>query len=72
MERGRLSHDVNFNDILSVPSVVTGLGYFTNAGTTQRQGVETALRYRDEKLSTYINYTLTDATFRSMSAGFAQ
>ena len=55
----------NFNDILSVPSVVTGLGYFTNAGTTQRQGIETAIRYKDEKLSTYINYTLTDATFRS-------
>jgi iron complex outermembrane receptor protein len=55
----------NFNDILSVPSVVTGLGYFTNAGTTQRQGVETAIRYKDEKLTTFINYTLTDATFRS-------
>jgi len=55
----------NFNDILSVPSVVTGLGYFTNAGTTQRQGIETSLRYKDEKLTTFINYTLTDATFRS-------
>ncbi len=57
----------NFNDILSVPSVVTGLGYFTNAGTTQRQGVETSMRYKDEKLTTFINYTLTDATFRSRS-----
>ncbi len=56
----------SFNDILSVPSIVTGQGYFTNAGTTQRQGVETQLRYTDEKLSAYINYTLTDATFRSM------
>ncbi len=55
----------SFNDILSVPSVVTGQGYFTNAGTTQRQGIETQLRYKDEKLSAYINYTLTDATFRS-------
>jgi iron complex outermembrane recepter protein len=56
----------SFNDILSVPSVVTGQGYFTNAGTTQRQGIETQWRYTDEKLSAYINYTLTDATFRSM------
>jgi iron complex outermembrane receptor protein len=55
----------SFNDILSVPSVVTGQGYFTNAGTTQRQGIESQLRYKDEKLSAYINYTLTDATFRS-------
>jgi iron complex outermembrane receptor protein len=55
----------SFNDILSVPSVVTGQGYFTNAGTTQRQGMESQLRYKDEKLSAYINYTLTDATFRS-------
>ena len=60
-----LFRTVNFNDILSVPSNVTGRGYFTNAGTTQRQGVETSLRYRDERLSAYINYTLTDATFRS-------
>jgi len=56
----------SFNDILSVPSVVTGQGYFTNAGTTQRQGIESQLRYKDEKLSAYVNYTLTDATFRSM------
>ncbi len=56
-----------FNDILSVPSTVTGLGYFTNAGTTQREGVETQWRYKDEKLSAYVNYTLTDATFRSMT-----
>jgi len=55
----------NFNDILSVPSAIVGRGYFTNAGTTQRQGVETQLRYKDERLSAFLNYTLTDATFRS-------
>jgi len=55
----------SFDDILSVPSEIPGLGYFKNAGTTQRQGVETQLRYTDERLSAYINYTLTDATFRS-------
>jgi len=57
----------NFDDILSVPSNITGRGYFTNAGITQRQGVETSFRYRDEKLSAYMNYTLTDATFRSLT-----
>ena len=56
----------SFNDILSVPSIVTGQGYFTNAGITQRQGIETQIRYTDEKLSAYVNYALINATFRSM------
>jgi iron complex outermembrane receptor protein len=55
----------NFNDILSVPSAIRGRGYFVNAGTTLRQGVEASLRYRDERLTAYVNYTLTDPTFRS-------
>ena len=55
----------NFNDILSVPSTINGRGYFTNAGTTLRQGVEASLRYTDERLNAFLNYTLTDATFRS-------
>jgi iron complex outermembrane receptor protein len=56
----------NFNDILSVPSQVGGRGYFTNAGTTLRQGVEASLRYADERLSAWLSYTLTDATFQSL------
>ncbi len=55
----------SFNDILSVPSQVGGRGYFTNAGTTLRQGVEASLRYADERLSAWLSYTLTDATFQS-------
>ncbi|MDE2577282.1 MAG: TonB-dependent receptor [Hyphomicrobiales bacterium] len=55
---------INSNDIMSVPSVVTGRGYFVNAGRTQRQGVEASLNYRDERLSAYLNYTFTDARFR--------
>jgi iron complex outermembrane receptor protein len=62
-----LFRTTNFDDILSVPSGVTGRGYFTNAGATQRQGVEASFRYRDERLSAFINYTLTDATFRSLT-----
>ncbi len=53
------------NDILSVPSQVTGFGFFQNAGTTRRQGVETSLNYRAEKWNAYINYTYLDATFRT-------
>ena len=57
---------LNSNDIMNVPSAITGLGYFVNAGHTRRQGVEASLTYRDERLSAYVNYTLTDATFRDM------
>lgn len=52
------------DDILNVPSAITGRGYFVNAGRTLRQGVETSLAYKDERLSAYLNYTYTDATFR--------
>ena len=57
------------NDILSVPSQVTGFGFFQNAGTTRRQGVETSLNYRTERWNAYINYTFIDATFRT--SGFS-
>jgi iron complex outermembrane recepter protein len=56
---------LNRDDIINVPSQIAGRGYFTNAGDTQRQGIETSLRYRDERLSGFLNYTLTDATFRT-------
>ncbi len=56
---------MNDNDIMSLPSTITGFGFFQNAGTTRRQGVETSLNYRTEKWSAYINYTYVDATFRT-------
>lgn len=62
---GGLYRTNNFNDILAVPSSINGRGYFTNAGSTRREGVEVALRYGDERLSAYANYTMTFATFRS-------
>jgi iron complex outermembrane recepter protein len=55
---------INSDDIMSVPSTITGRGYFVNAGHTRRQGFEASLSYKDENLSAYVNYTLTDATFR--------
>ncbi|WP_457796214.1 TonB-dependent receptor domain-containing protein [Methylocystis sp. S23] len=56
-----------FDDILAIPSNITGRGYFTNAGNTVRQGVELSMRYSDERLSAYVNYTLTDAYFNSQN-----
>ena len=55
----------SFNDILSVPSAINGRGYFTNAGTTLRQGFESSFRYTTERVNAFLNYTHTDATFRS-------
>jgi iron complex outermembrane recepter protein len=54
-----------FDDILSIPSQIVGRGYFTNAGNTVRQGVELSARYSGDRLSTYVNYTLTEAYFNS-------
>jgi iron complex outermembrane receptor protein len=56
---------VNQDDILNVPSMIAGRGFFENAGYTRRQGIEAGLSYTDEKLTAYANYSLVDATFRS-------
>ncbi len=42
-----------------------GTGYFRNAGTTQRAGVEATLSARLGKLETYLRYQLLRATFES-------
>ena len=55
----------NNHDILSVPSEITGFGFFQNVGRTRRQGVELALKYTDDKWSAYARYSFLEATFRS-------
>ena len=55
----------NANDILSVPSDITGLGFFQNVGRTRRQGAELSLKYAVEQWSAFVRYTFLDATFRS-------
>jgi len=54
----------NENDILNIPSQLSGFGYFANVGSTQRQGVETALNYRYADVALRASYTFIDATFR--------
>lgn len=54
----------NKDDILNVPSEITGRGYFQNVGKTRRQGVELAAQYSAEKFALYGNYSYVDATFR--------
>jgi iron complex outermembrane receptor protein len=55
----------NSNDILTIPSFITGRGYFRNAGDTQRAGVELSADYQTETWGMYANYSYVDATFRS-------
>lgn len=54
----------NSNDILTIPSFITGRGYFKNAGDTQRAGIELSADYQTEKWAVYANYSYIDATFQ--------
>jgi iron complex outermembrane recepter protein len=45
------------DDIINVASIQTGHGYFTNAGSTLRQGVEAKLDWRQDRWNAYANYT---------------
>ena len=53
------------NDILPVQSAVTGFGYFTNVGTTLRQGAELSAQWSGDRWAVYANYTYIDAVYLS-------
>ena len=55
----------NDDDIITVASTINGRGYFTNAGTTLRQGLELGAQYHDRRLMLYSNYAYIDATFQT-------
>ena len=52
------------DDIINVASPVTGRGFFQNAGTTRRQGIEASANYRSDRWNVFATYSLVDATFR--------
>ena len=59
-------HTLSSNDILNVPDPkMQGFGYFTNVGSTLRQGVETSLNYKYKEVTLRASYTYVDATFRN-------
>jgi iron complex outermembrane receptor protein len=58
-------HTVLDDDIINVASTVPMFGYFQNAGTTLRQGIEAKVNYKQERWSAYANYTFVDATYQS-------
>jgi iron complex outermembrane recepter protein len=51
------------NDILPQQSAVTGFGFFSNVGTTLRQGAEVSAQWTGDKWSAYANYTYIDAIY---------
>ena len=61
------------NDIVSLASTITGLGYFANVPSTLRQGAEAEATFSYEHLSAYVNYAFVDATYQfSGSLGVAK
>ncbi len=61
-----LFHTENTDDILNVASaVVPNFGFFQNAGTTLRQGLEAKINLTWNRWTAYANYTFVDATYQS-------
>jgi len=59
-------HTENTNDIVYETTVYNpNLAFYTNAGRTQRQGVEANLRYDREPLHVNLSYAYTEATFQT-------
>jgi len=52
------------DDIINVASAIPGRGFFQNAGTTRRQGLEASVSYRAAPWLVSAGYSLVDATFR--------
>ena len=51
------------DDILAVPSAITGRGVFENIGTTRRQGLEASAQARIDRWTLLAAYSFLDATF---------
>jgi iron complex outermembrane receptor protein len=56
------------NDIVSLASKITGLGFFENVPATLRQGVEAEATFHYGNLSAYANYAFIDATYQFAGA----
>jgi len=52
------------DDIYGIATSVSS-GFFQNIGDTRRQGIEAGLGYQTQHWSTYVNYSLVEATFLS-------
>ncbi|MFT9089564.1 MAG: TonB-dependent receptor [Gluconacetobacter sp.] len=68
---GRLSYDLGLfrtdadNDIVFINSETLNRAFFANIGATRRQGGKVHLAWQADGWSAWLNYTHTDATYRS-------
>src|SRR6185437_11947371 len=53
------------DDILFVNSPIQGRAFFTDVGSTLRQGMDAGLRYTTDRLTAWANFAYVDATFQS-------
>jgi outer membrane receptor protein involved in Fe transport len=53
----------NTDDILAIPSLLQGFGYFQNVGSTRRQGIEAEATLKSNKMQCYAGYTFIDTRF---------
>ena len=62
-----LFHTLADDDIIEVasPLGVNNFGFFQNAGSTLRQGIEAKIDYRYDRWNAYANFTYVDATYQS-------
>ena len=51
------------NDILPQQSPASGFGFFSNVGTTLRQGAEVSAQWNSDRWTAYANYTYIDAVY---------
>jgi iron complex outermembrane receptor protein len=59
-------HTRSDDDIINVASPLPGHGFFQNAGTTLRRGIEANVNYQQQRWNAYANYSYVDATFESV------
>lgn len=55
----------NTDDIINAAAPISGRGFFQNAGSTLRQGIEASVDYRSDRWFLYAAYNYVDATFQS-------
>ena len=53
----------NTDDILEIPSLLQGFGYFQNVGNTRRQGIEAEANLRSSRWQFHASYAFIDARF---------
>lgn len=54
----------NSNDIILLATDINGFGYFANAGTTRREGLEAAFSWKLPQWEFNLDYSMVQATYR--------